>query len=86
MEAIRTTIGLPGLCKRQDDFAREPLVAPIKTHLTPELGNHIFYNACAEPAVRRRRNGWSTRLDPAQTQPSVCCKGPCDFNVTTRCR
>src|SRR5258708_2536528 len=86
MEAIRTTFGLPGLCKRQDDFAREPLVAPIKTHLTPELANHIFHNACAEPAVRRRRNGRSTRLDPPQTEPSVCCKGPCDFNVTTRCR
>jgi hypothetical protein len=37
-----------GLCKQQDDFAREPILAPIKTHLTPELANPIFHNACAE--------------------------------------
>jgi len=75
-----------GLYERQDDFARKPFVAPIKTHFTPELANHIFHNACAEPAVRGRRDGRPTRLDPAQTEPSVCCKGPRDFHVTTRCR
>jgi hypothetical protein len=53
-----------------------PLVAPIKAHLTLELANHIFHNACAEPAVRGRRGGRPTRLDPAQAEPSVCCKGP----------
>jgi hypothetical protein len=25
------------LCNQQGDFARQPVVAPIKTHLTPEL-------------------------------------------------
>jgi hypothetical protein len=47
------------LCKRQGDLAREPLVAPIKMHLTLELAYHIFRNACAEPAVRGGRNGRS---------------------------
>ena len=86
MEAIRATFGPPVSCKRQVDFAREPLVAPIKTHLTPELANYVFHDARAETAVRGRRNGRPTRLDPAQAEPSVCCKGPCDFNVTTRRR
>ena len=49
--------GGPSLCKRQGDFAREPLVAPIKMHLTPELANHVFHYACAEPAMRGRRDG-----------------------------
>ena len=48
----------PGLCKRQGDFAREPLVAPIKTHLSLELAcDYVFHNAPAEPAVRGRRDG-----------------------------
>ena len=46
------------LNKRQGDLAREPLVAPIKMHLTPELAcNYVFHNARAEPAVRGRRDG-----------------------------
>src|SRR5260370_38983213 len=76
----------PGLCELQGDFASEPFGAPIKTHLIPELANHSFHNACAEPAVRGRREGRPTRLDPAQAEPSVCRKGPCDFNATTCCR
>lgn len=52
MEAIRTPFGLPGLCKRQGGFACWPLVAPIKTHLTLELANHIFQDARVEPAER----------------------------------
>src|SRR5215471_12863031 len=72
------------LCERQRDFARKPFGTPIKTHLTFELANHIFHNACAEPAVRGRRDGRPTRLDPAQAEASVCSEGPCDFSVTTR--
>ena len=49
-----------GLHERQDDFAREPLVAPIKSHLTPELANYVFHDARAETAVRGRRDGRST--------------------------
>ena len=47
----------PGLCERQGDFSREPIGAQIKAHLTLELANHIFHDACAEPAVRGRRDG-----------------------------
>ena len=36
------------LCKRQR-ISTLALVAPIKTHLTLELANHIFHNACADP-------------------------------------
>ena len=82
MEAIRTTFEPPppGLCKRQDDFAREPSVAPIKTHLTPELArNYVFHNARAEPAVRGRRDGRSAQFNPAQTEPSVCRMRPSDW-------
>jgi hypothetical protein len=47
-----------GLMQGQRNFAGEPLVAPIKTHLPPELAfNYVFHNARAEPAVRRRRDG-----------------------------
>jgi hypothetical protein len=47
------------LCKRQVDFAREPLVAPIKTHLSPELAcNYVFHNAPAESAARGRHDWW----------------------------
>ena len=63
---LRATFGPPVSCKRQVDFAREPLVAPIKPRLALKLANHIFHNACAEPAVRGRRDGRPTRLDPAQ--------------------
>ena len=50
-----------GLCHHQGDLTRQPLVAPIKTHLTPELAfNHIFHSARAEPAVRGRCNGRPT--------------------------
>jgi hypothetical protein len=46
------------LCRRQSDFAGEPLVAPIKMHLAPELAcDYVFHNARAEPAVRGRRDG-----------------------------
>jgi len=45
------------LCRRQDDFAREPQVAPIKTHLTFELAcNYVFDSAGAESAVHGRRD------------------------------
>ena len=54
------------LNKRQGDLAREPLVAPIKTHLTPELANHIFHYARTKPAMRGRLGGRPTQLDPAQ--------------------
>jgi hypothetical protein len=44
------------LPKLQGDFAHEPVIAPIKTHLTPELtSNYVFHNARAEPAVLGRR-------------------------------
>jgi hypothetical protein len=70
--------------KRQDDFARQPLVAPIKTHLSPELaGDYVFHDAPAESAVRGRRDRRPARLDPAQTEPSVRRPGPDDFNMTT---
>ena len=40
-------------CKRQGDFTPEPMVTPVKTHLTLELAcNYVFHNARAEPAVR----------------------------------
>jgi hypothetical protein len=75
------------LYKRQDDFARKPFVAPIKAHLTPELAcNYVFHDARAEPAARGRRDGRPARFNPAQTEPSVCCLGPSDFNATIRCR
>jgi hypothetical protein len=46
------------LCKLQRNFAREPFVAPIKTHLTPELAsNYVFYNAGAAPAMRGGYDG-----------------------------
>src|SRR3984893_6716281 len=62
-----------GLGKPQGDFAGEPLVAPIKTHLTPELAcDYVFHNARAEAAVRGWRDGRPVCLDPAQTEPSVC--------------
>jgi hypothetical protein len=49
------------LCKRQGDFTPEPLVAPVKTHLTLELAcNYVFHNARAEPAARGRRDCRST--------------------------
>lgn len=52
------------LCKRRDNFgkrqrdpAREPLVAPIKAHLSPELAcNYVFHNAPTKSAVRGRRD------------------------------
>jgi hypothetical protein len=41
----------------QRNFTDEPLIAPIKTHLTAELvANYFSQNARAEPAVRRRRD------------------------------
>ena len=52
-----TPLPSQSLCKPQSDFAGEPLVAPIKTHVTPELANYVFHNARAEPAVRGWRDG-----------------------------
>ena len=47
-----------GLCKRQGNLAREPLIAPIKTHLTSELAsNYFFHDARTEPAVRGPLDG-----------------------------
>jgi hypothetical protein len=44
--------------KLQRNFAREPFVAPIKTHHTPELAsNYVFYNAGAAPAMRGGHDG-----------------------------
>jgi hypothetical protein len=49
----RAARGGTRLCNQQGDFARQPVVAPIKTHLTPELAcNCVFHNARAEAAVR----------------------------------
>jgi hypothetical protein len=60
------------LDKRQDDLAREPLVAPIKMHLTPELAyNDVFHNARAEPPTRGRRDSRPVRFNPMQTDPSL---------------
>jgi hypothetical protein len=43
------------LCNRQCDLASEPLLAPVKTHLTSELASkYIFHNARAEAAARSR--------------------------------
>jgi hypothetical protein len=58
--ALGSSIGRApcGLSKRQRNFANEPLVAPIKTHLTPELSsNYFFYDARAEPPVCGWRHG-----------------------------
>jgi hypothetical protein len=60
--ALDSSIGRApcGLSKRQRNFAGEPLVAPIKTHLTPELSsNYFFYDARAEPPVCGWRDGWA---------------------------
>ena len=71
------------LRKSQTNFAGQPLVAPIKTHLAPELApNHFFHDARAEPSVRGRLDERPACLGPAQTKPSVCREGPRDFNVT----
>jgi hypothetical protein len=54
----RRTGGRP-MQKRQGNLAREPLIAPIKTHLTPELAsNYFFHDARTEPAVRGPLDGW----------------------------
>ena len=75
------------LCKRQGDLAREPLVAPIKMHRTPQLAyNYLFYHARAEPPVGGRRDGRPTELNPAQTEPAVCRTRPRDFNAAIRRR
>jgi hypothetical protein len=71
------------LRKSQTNFAGQPLVAPIKTNLAPELApNHFFHDARAEPSVRGRLDERPACLGPAQTKPSVCREGPRDFNVT----
>ena len=44
------------LDKREGNLARQPLVAPIKTYLTPELANYVFHDARAEATVRGRRD------------------------------
>jgi hypothetical protein len=77
---------LARLCERQGNLAREPSVAPIKAHLTPELAcNYVLHNAPAESAARGRRDWRPARLDPAQTEPFVRRPGPGGFNTTARC-
>ena len=68
--------------KQQSDFAGEPLVAPIKMRLTPELANYIFDNARAESAVRGPGDGRPARFNPAQTEPPACGTRPGDVNAT----
>jgi len=49
------------LRKLQDNFTREPFLAPIKPYLTPELAcNYVFHNARAEPTILGRRDCRST--------------------------
>jgi hypothetical protein len=68
--------------QRQRNFTDEPLVAPIKMRLTPELANYIFDNARAESAVRGPGDGRPARFNPAQTEPPACGTRPGDVNAT----
>src|SRR5262245_26990142 len=71
--------------RRKGDCAGETIRVPVEPHVaTLTTSYHGVNHMSAKTLVRRRVDGWTSRLSPAEQEPTICRARPLDANPAPR--